>query len=63
MTSKSVLNVVVPATAESSSEVIAEFTVVPHVPARSPVVGSARPRRGEKFVTAMISLQFCALFC
>jgi hypothetical protein len=61
VTSTSVLSVVVPATAESSSPVIESLTVVPQVPDRSPVVGSARPRRGEKFVTA-ISISFTQPF-
>jgi hypothetical protein len=30
------------------------LTVVPHVPDKSPVVGNARPSRGEKFVTAIL---------
>jgi hypothetical protein len=53
VTSTSVLSAVVPATAESSSPVIESLTVVPHVPAKSPVVGNANPNNGEKFVTAM----------
>jgi hypothetical protein len=54
VTSALALRVVVPATAESISDVIASLTVVPHVPDKSPVVGSAKPSRGEKLVTAII---------
>ena len=61
VTSVSAESVVVPATAESSNCVIESLTVVPQVPDRSPVVGSARPRRGEKFVTA-ISISFTQPF-
>lgn len=43
VTSASVLNVVVPATALSSNDVIALLTVSPHVPESSPVTGSANP--------------------
>ena len=57
VTSASAESVVVPATAESSNWVIESLTVVPQVPFRSPVVGSANPRSGEKLVTAMIILQ------
>lgn len=45
VTSASVLKVVVPAMAESSSEVILLFTVSPHVPDNSPVTGNAKPKR------------------
>jgi len=48
--------VVVPATAESINDVIASLTVVPNVPDKSPVVGYAKPRRGEILVTAIIIL-------
>jgi hypothetical protein len=44
VTSASVLKVVVPAIAESSSEVILLFTVSPHVPLSSPVTGKAKPK-------------------
>ncbi len=54
VTSASAESVVVPATAESRRPVIESLTTVPHVPDKSPVVGSAKPRRGEKFVTAML---------
>jgi hypothetical protein len=53
VTSASAESVVVPATAESSNWVMESLTVVPHVPDRSPVVGSASPSKGEKFVTAI----------
>jgi hypothetical protein len=53
VTSAFALNVVVPATAESNSDVIASLTVVPQVPDKSPVVGSAKPSKGEKLVTAI----------
>ena len=53
VTSVSALSVVVPATAESNKPVIASLTVVPQVPDKSPVVGNANPRSGEKLVTAM----------
>ena len=45
VTSASALIVVVPATAESSNEVIESLTVSPQVPDSSPVTGSARPKR------------------
>ena len=54
VTSAFALRVVVPAIAESIKSVIELLTVVPHVPDKSPVVGSAKPRRGEKLVTAML---------
>jgi hypothetical protein len=54
VTSASTESVVVPATAESSNCVMASLTVVPHVPSRSPVVGSANPNKGEKLVTAIL---------
>jgi hypothetical protein len=44
VTSASVLRVVVPAMAESNSEVMELFTVSPHVPLSSPVTGSAKPK-------------------
>ena len=61
VTSASAESVVVPAIAESNSWVMESLTVVPHVPSRSPVVGSANPKRGEKFVTA-ISISFTQPF-
>jgi hypothetical protein len=54
VTSVSVESVVVPAIAESIRSVIDVLTTVPHVPDKSPVVGSYRPSRGEKLVTAML---------
>ena len=51
-------SVVVPATAESNKPVIESLTTVPHVPARSPVVGNAKPSKGEKLVTAI----WCSLY-
>jgi hypothetical protein len=45
VTSASELRVVVPATAESTKEVMPLLTVSPHVPDNSPVTGSARPNR------------------
>ena len=54
VTSASTESVVVPAIAESIRSVIEVLTTVPHVPDKSPVVGSARPSRGEKFVTAIV---------
>jgi hypothetical protein len=48
------VKVVVPATEESINDVIESLTVVPHVPDKSPVVGSAKPSKGEKLVTAII---------
>ena len=45
VTSASVLNVVVPATAVSSKEVMELLTVSPHVPDSSPVTGRAKPSR------------------
>ena len=56
VTSAFALRVVVPATAESIRLVMESLTVTPHVPDKSPVVGKAKPRRGEKLVTAMIIL-------
>ena len=55
VTSVSALRAVVPATAESIRLVIASLTVVPQVPDKSPVVGNARPNKGEKFVTAIFA--------
>jgi hypothetical protein len=46
VTSASVLSVVVPATAESTKDVILLFISSPHVPDREPVTGRERPRRG-----------------
>ena len=46
VTSASVEIVVVPATAESISDVIELLIVSPHVPVNEPVVGRARPRSG-----------------
>jgi hypothetical protein len=43
VTSASEVIVVVPAIAESSSDVMLLFTTSPHVPDSSPVTGSARP--------------------
>jgi hypothetical protein len=43
--SASTVMLVVPATAVSSKEVMAVFTVSPQVPDSSPVTGRARPRR------------------
>ena len=54
VTSAFALRVVVPAIAESIKSVIELLTVVPHVPDKSPVVGKAKPKRGEKLVTAML---------
>jgi hypothetical protein len=54
VTSALALKVVVPATEESINDVIESLTVVPHVPDKSPVVGSAKPSKGEKLVTAII---------
>ena len=45
VTSASELIVVVPAMAESNSEVMELLTVSPHVPDSSPVTGRARPKR------------------
>jgi len=45
VTSASELSVVVPATAESSKEVMELLTVSPHVPDSSPVTGRAKPKR------------------
>jgi hypothetical protein len=53
VTSKSVLRVVVPATAESSRDVIELFTISPHVPLSSPVTGRAKPKSGEYAVVIM----------
>ena len=44
VTSASAVMVVVPAIAESSSEVMLLLTVSPHVPLSSPVTGRAKPR-------------------
>ena len=44
VTSASVERVVVPATAESSNEVMLLLTVSPHVPLNSPVTGRAKPK-------------------
>ena len=57
VTSASVLKVVVPAMAESSSEVILLFTVSPHVPDNSPVTGSAKPK-SDVYAVVMIKLLF-----
>jgi hypothetical protein len=46
VTSPSVDSVVVPATAESSKDVIESLIAVPHAPVKDPVVGRIRPRRG-----------------
>ena len=56
VTSASVLKVVVPATAESSNEVISVLTVVPHVPDSSPVTGRARPSK-DVYAVAMCYLK------
>ena len=53
--SASTVMLVVPATAVSSSEVMASFTVSPHEPESSPVTGRARPRR-DVYAVAMIFL-------
>jgi hypothetical protein len=44
VTSVSVLTLVVPATAESSKDVMLLFTVSPQVPLNSPVTGRAKPK-------------------
>jgi hypothetical protein len=50
--SASVVMLVVPATAVSSNEVMALFTVSPQVPESSPVTGRANPRR-DVYAVAM----------
>ena len=57
VTSASVLKVVVPAIAESSSDVMLLFTVSPHVPDNSPVTGKAKPK-SDVYAVVMLLPQF-----
>lgn len=56
----SAVSVCVPATAESSKEVMLLFTVSPHVPESSPVTGSAKPK-SDVYAVAMIYLKLLFL--
>jgi hypothetical protein len=52
--------VAVPATALSIKAVMLVLTVSPQVPVKSPVVGSANPKRVEKLDT-VINMSYCVL--
>ena len=54
------MSVCVPATAESSNEVMLLFTVSPHVPESSPVTGRAKPK-SDVYAVAMIYLKLLFL--
>jgi hypothetical protein len=53
VTSESLLNVFVPATAASRYWVMLSLTVVPHVPDSSPETGRARPK-SEVYAVVMV---------